>query len=133
MHIQSHERRIEKLVGGFEYMKKLNGFRKMMAMMLTLAMVSGMISAFADEPITIINESITISGNVDKDLHVVVDDDAEDESEETIYDLSAKKKDSPTPKKYKKSKLLRSLEILCGILFAITLILLIWDIYLHSL
>lgn len=61
------------------------------------------------------------------------DDDAEDEAEETVYDLSAKKKDSAVPKKYKKSKLLRKLEIICGIEFVIALILLIWDIYVHSL
>ena len=61
------------------------------------------------------------------------DDDAEDEAEETVYDLSVKKNSSPAPKKYKKSKLLRTLELICGIEFVIALILLIWDIYVHSL
>ena len=69
----------------------------------------------------------------------------EEDVPETIYDLSEKRdvpaaeikkasarKAAPAPQKYKKSKLLRSLEILCGILFAIALILLLVDIYVHG-
>ena len=66
----------------------------------------------------------------------------EEEREETIYDLSEKRdvpveeirkasarKAAPAPKKYRKSKLLRTLETLCAIEFVITLILLLYTIF----
>ena len=62
-----------------------------------------------------------------------------DKPAEKRDDPSATKKfkpverDAPAPQKYKKSRLLRTLEICCGILFALALILLIIDIYIHSL
>ena len=71
----------------------------------------------------------------------------EEEPAERIYDLTEKKavsvpekkkapareKNSSVPEKNQKSPLLKTLEILCGILFAVALILLIWDLYLKGL
>ena len=90
----------------------------------------------------------------DKDAFKAIFEEDEEEPEEepeTVYDLTEKKeipvekgKKAPAKKatqnkapavqaKRPKSKALKVLEIICGILFVLALLLLILDIYLHSL
>lgn len=62
-------------------MKKINGLRKLLALILTVAMAGGMISAYAE---TVINQNKYLGG-LDEDLDVIVDDNANSDHTVAVY------------------------------------------------